>query len=176
MEEDGMSLACVRAPQDDEVGFLSLAVRRGSSSGSEHCRQTGDAWSVSSPVAAVDVVAVHRGPRELLSHEVHLVGRLGAAENPESIGALGPRRGETGRRSLERLLPRSGTQSPPFSDEGLGQANQTLTHDETIRGRFSPPMPARAEFEGLAFVRDLRSGPVKAAVVGKGETVTARSR
>src|SRR5882762_4624346 len=144
MEEDRVSLTGVRAPEDDEVGLLSLAIRRGSSSGSEHRRQTGDARSVSSPVAAVDVVAVHRGPRELLSHEVHLVGRLGAAEHSESVRALGPRRGETGCRSLERLLPRSRTQSSPFSDERLGQANQTLTHDETIRGRFSPPVPANA--------------------------------
>ena len=43
MEEDRVRLASVRAPEDDHVGLLNLAIGRGSSSGSEHCRQTGDA-------------------------------------------------------------------------------------------------------------------------------------
>src|ERR1700682_1976389 len=90
MEKDRVRLASVRAPEDDQVRLLSLAVRRGSSSGSEHCRQTGDAWSVSSPVAAVDVVAVHDCARELLGHKVHLVRRLRTAEHAESVGALVP--------------------------------------------------------------------------------------
>ena len=42
VKEDGMRLARVRAPEDDEVGLLSLAIRRRSSPGSEHCRQTDD--------------------------------------------------------------------------------------------------------------------------------------
>src|SRR5438105_859819 len=97
-----MGLARVRTPEDDQLGLLSLAVGRGPSSGSEHCRQTGDAWSVSSSVAAVDVVAVHDRARELLRHEVHLIGGLRAAEHAECLRSLpardleargGPRQG-----------------------------------------------------------------------------------
>jgi hypothetical protein len=76
VKEDRVRLPRVRSPQEDEVSLFSLTIRRRSSSGSEHCRQTGDARGVSSPVAAVDVVAVHDGARELLRHEVHLVGRF----------------------------------------------------------------------------------------------------
>src|SRR6266566_7028098 len=76
MEKDRVGLAGVRTPQDDHVRVLSLAVGRRPASGSEHCRQTGDAGGVSSPVAAVDVVRMHHDARELLGHEVHLVCRL----------------------------------------------------------------------------------------------------
>src|ERR1700716_1745418 len=74
MEEDRMRLASVRAPKDHEVRLFNFAVGRSSSPGSEHCRQTRHAWSVSSSVAAVDVVAAHDNARELLRNEVHLVG------------------------------------------------------------------------------------------------------
>jgi len=42
VEEDRVRLAGVGAPQDDEVGLLSLLVGRGPSPGSERCRQTDD--------------------------------------------------------------------------------------------------------------------------------------
>jgi len=42
VEEDRMRFARVGAPKDDEVGLLNLLVRRGSSPGSECCRQTDD--------------------------------------------------------------------------------------------------------------------------------------
>src|SRR5207245_7060740 len=80
MEKDRMRLASVRAPEDDDVGLLNLAVGTGSPSGSEHCRQTDDTRRVSSSVAAVDVVGPDHRPHELLSHEVHFVGALRAAE------------------------------------------------------------------------------------------------
>src|ERR1700686_1124740 len=129
MEKDRVRLASVRAPEDDQVRLLSLAVRRGSSSGSEHCRQTGDAWSVSSPVAAVDVVAVHDDPRELLRVVVHLVALFRAAEHAEGIGSLVSRRGKAGRGPLERLIPGSGTQAPVLSDERFGQTDKPVIHE-----------------------------------------------
>ena len=106
MEEDGMRLASVGAPEDHHVGLLNLAIGRGSSSGSEHCRQTGDAWSVSSPITAVDVVAAHHHAGELLCHEVHLIGGLGTAEHPKPVGPKSPSFRKPGSGSIESLIPR----------------------------------------------------------------------
>src|SRR5216683_2888370 len=128
MKEDRMSLPRVRAPQDDEVGVLSLAVRARSSTGSEHCRQTGDAWSVSSPVTAVDVVAVHRDASELLRDVVHLVALFGAAEHTESIRALVPGGRDAGLRPLERLFPRGRAQPPVISDQRFRQTDKPVIH------------------------------------------------
>src|SRR4029077_8218330 len=82
VEEDRVRLARVRAPQDDEVGFLDLLVGARAAPCSEYRRQTDDARGVSSTVAAVDVVAADDRARELLREIVHLVGRLRAAEHP----------------------------------------------------------------------------------------------
>ena len=107
VEEDRMRLARIRAPQDHEVSLFSLAIRRGSSSRSEHCRQTDDTWSVSSPVTAVDVVAVHDDAGELLRDEVHLVARLRAAEHPERVWPVVASGRESSRGALHGLVPRS---------------------------------------------------------------------
>ena len=66
VEEDRVRLPRVGAPEHQQVGVLSLDVRRGAATRSEHCRQTDDRGSVSSAVAGVDVVAAHHDPRELL--------------------------------------------------------------------------------------------------------------
>jgi len=76
MEEDRMRFSRVRPPKNDQVGFLNLLIRVRASAGSENRRQTGDAWSVSGPVAAIDVVAAHDGSSELLGEVIQLVGRL----------------------------------------------------------------------------------------------------
>ena len=92
VEEDGMRLARVRSPQDDEVRFLDLLVGARAATRSEHRRQTDDAGGVSSPVAAVDVVAAEDAARELLRQIVHFVGRLRATEHPEAARARARRR------------------------------------------------------------------------------------
>ena len=85
VEEDRVRFARVGAPHDNQVGVFRLPVRTGAATSPEHCRQTDDARSVSSSVAAVDVVAAHHGPGELLGHVVHLVRGLRAAEHAERL-------------------------------------------------------------------------------------------
>lgn len=73
MEHYGVRLAGVGAPQHQEIGVLHLLVRTRSPACSENCRQTDDARSVSSAIAAVYVVGADDGASELLSQIVQLV-------------------------------------------------------------------------------------------------------
>jgi hypothetical protein len=66
MEEDGMCLARIRPPKNDEVSLLDLPVGARAAAGSENRRQTGDAGGVSSAIATVDVVASHHRAGEFL--------------------------------------------------------------------------------------------------------------
>jgi hypothetical protein len=91
VEEDRVGFAGVRPPQHDQVGRLDLFVRRGAASDSGYCRQTGDARSMSSSIAAVDVVTAYDDSSELLCQIVHFVGRLRTAEHAESGSAFSPR-------------------------------------------------------------------------------------
>jgi hypothetical protein len=45
---------------DDDIGGLGVLIGRRATTGSEDCRQTDDARSVSSAIAAVDVVRADR--------------------------------------------------------------------------------------------------------------------
>ena len=76
MEEDRMCLTRVRTPQNDQVGFFDLLVRARTAARSKNRRQTGDAWSMSGTVAAIDVVAADYGPREFLREKIQFVGRF----------------------------------------------------------------------------------------------------
>src|SRR5439155_13008527 len=106
MEEDGVRLARVRAPQDDEVGVLNLPVGARPAARAENRRQTDDARRVSRAVAAVDVVAADDAAGELLREIVHFVGRLRAAEHAEAGRPVALDDGaETERGAIERLVP-----------------------------------------------------------------------
>ena len=106
MEEDRMRVPCVRAPQDDDIGLLGLAVGTRAPSRTKNRRQTGDARRVSRAVAAIDVIAAHDHPSELLCHEVHLVGSLRAAEQAEGGAAVRIfSGGKPLRRPCQRLVP-----------------------------------------------------------------------
>jgi hypothetical protein len=85
MKENGMSLPRVGAPENDEVRVLSFAIGTRPATRAEDRRQTGDAWGMSSPVTAIDIVASDDSSGELLGQEVQLVGGLGAAEHAESL-------------------------------------------------------------------------------------------
>src|SRR5213075_2009663 len=65
MKPDRMRLTGVRAPEEDEVSVLRFLVRARRAAGSQDCRQTDDARSVSGSVAAVDVVVAEHGARKL---------------------------------------------------------------------------------------------------------------
>ena len=76
MKENRMCLPGVRSPEKNHIGFFNLLIGIATSAYPKDRRQTGDAWGVSSAVAAIDVVAAHHDTRELLSNEVHFVRRL----------------------------------------------------------------------------------------------------
>src|SRR5437762_11846969 len=106
VKEDRMRLACIRAPEDDQVRVLDLLVRARPSARAENRRQTDDARRVSGAVAAVDVVAADDAARELLREIVHFVRRLRAAEHPEAPRAVAlDDRAEPGGGAIERLVP-----------------------------------------------------------------------
>ncbi len=88
MKVDRMRLSRVRSPKDDQVGVLGLLVGARAAACPEDRRQTDDARSVSSSIAAIDVVAADDGASELLRDIVHLVGRLRAAEHAVGLRAV----------------------------------------------------------------------------------------
>jgi hypothetical protein len=61
-----MGFAGVRTPQKDDVRLFDFAIGACSASRSENRRQTGDAGSVSSTVATIDVVATDDRARKFL--------------------------------------------------------------------------------------------------------------
>src|SRR4051794_13825765 len=129
MKEDRMRLPGIAPPEDDDIRLLDLLIGGRPAAHSEDCRQTDDAGGVSGPVAAIDVVAAHRQPGELLRQVVHLVRRFGAAEEAEGLWTLlldsGP---EAGSGPVERLVPAGGPKSAVFTDERGGKPKLTLTH------------------------------------------------
>ena len=123
LEEDGMGLAGVGAPQDDDLSLLHLAVGAGTSTCTEDRRQTDDAGGVSGSVAAVDVVAADGGAEELLGDVVHFVGRLAAAEDADRRRATrGDLLLEAGGRAFQRFVPRRDPKLPAVPHHRLRQA------------------------------------------------------
>src|SRR5215468_9451663 len=124
MKEDGMSLASVRTPEQDYVGFFRFAIRTGAAARSEDRRQTGDAGGMSSSVAAIDIVRPHDGTNKLLRHIVQLVGGFRTTEHPEVAWVLlldGATKGLGN--TIKGLFPCCRTMSTVFTDERLGQAS-----------------------------------------------------
>src|SRR5437773_199841 len=83
MEENWMCLARVGTPQEDDIGLLDFLKGIRAAPSPKHCRQTDDAWRVSGPVAAIDVVAANRHAGQFLGHEVHFVRAFGATKKPK---------------------------------------------------------------------------------------------
>lgn len=122
MEEDGMGFAGVGSPEKDHIGFFDLLIAGGSTTGTEHCRQTDDRRSVSGSVTGVDVVGSEHRSTELLGCVVHLIGGLGTTEHGEAtMPTIGKRRIESRDRPIECLVPSGGPECPVMSDQGLGQ-------------------------------------------------------
>jgi len=120
VKEDGVSLARVGAPQNNEVRVLHLAIRTRPASRTKNRRQTGDARGVSSAVATVDVVRAHHRPRELLGEIVQLVRRLRTTEHAKGLRSVAlldaPKAGSGG---VKSLIPTGGTKLLPFPNHGL---------------------------------------------------------
>jgi hypothetical protein len=124
MKEDRMGFARIRAPQEDQVRVLDFPIRARASSRTENSRQTGDAWRVSSPVTAVDIVAADDDTGKLLRHEIHLVRCLGAAKQSERLGAApGDSITETLGRTAEGFLPGGGVQLTLVTHQRFGEAD-----------------------------------------------------
>ncbi len=128
MEEDGVVFTGVRSPQEDDVRLFHLAVGAGAPTGTERCRQTDDARSVSGSVAAVDVVRAERDAAQLPGQEIHLVAGLGTAERADGVAAVlcfdaaepvgGP---------VQRFLPRGLAEDAVVTDQRFGQASKRHT-------------------------------------------------
>jgi len=65
---------------------------------------------------------------KLLGHEVHLVGRLRAAEHPERLRSQPAGRFEAGGGASECLIPRRRTEPPTLSDHRFGQTDKAFIH------------------------------------------------
>ena len=135
VEEDRVGLPGVRAPEDDDVGVLDLAVRGRAAACSEHCRQTDDArervkcgcrsrccscrWPCASNFWATKFISLVAFEHENIPTE----------SGPRSATA---RRKPSAAR-VERLVPRGGAEpaalpqpvphpvAPPLPHQGLGQ-------------------------------------------------------
>src|SRR5262249_14022809 len=180
VEEDRVRFARVGTPQDEQVGVFRLPIGAGATTSSEHRRQTDDARSVSSSVAAVDVVAAHHGPGELLGHVVHLVRGLRAAEHAERLSPVPLSGGrEPGRRAVKGLVPGRRAQRPVVTDKRLRQpyllAHQAHLPDGQLRpnhftfGVESRSTPPRADFGAW---RIPAAGPLPGYIVLRSKWLT----
>src|SRR5689334_1856601 len=97
VKENRVRLSRIRSPQQDHVRIFSFTIGTCAAARSEYRRQTGDAWGVSSSVAAIDVVCPHHGADKLLRRIVQLIGGLGATEHAE-IARIVPVNGSAERR------------------------------------------------------------------------------
>ena len=88
---------------------------RRAATGSEDCRQTDDAGSVSSAVAGVDVVRADRHADELLGDEVHLVGGLRAREHADRVRAVVSRAAAKPAAARPSASSQEAGRSSPFS-------------------------------------------------------------
>jgi hypothetical protein len=99
VEEDRVRFPSVRAPQDNEVSLLDLAIRTRTTTSTKNSRQTGDAGGMSGAITTVNVIAPHDDTGELLRHEIHLVAGLRATKQPER---LWPALGDGGLKAIRR--------------------------------------------------------------------------
>src|SRR5579885_3546676 len=114
-------------PHSRITSVSDLAVRACSAACSENRRQTGDARGVSSPVAAVDVVAADDGTDKFLRGIVQLIGGLRAAEHAE--------RSRPSRGDFPLNAPRNGVESfVPACRDVLS----VLAYEGGCQPRFAP--------------------------------------
>ena len=110
--------------------MLDLLVRAGTAACPEDRRQTDDARGVSSPIAAVNVVAADDRASELLSDVVHLVGGFRTAEHPVGVRWVPPACIVERRcRTVERLLPGRASELAAVAYERVRQSDVIFAHD-----------------------------------------------
>jgi hypothetical protein len=132
MKENRMCFAGIGTPEDDDIRLLDFLIGIRPATCSENRRQTGDAWSMSGTVAAVDVIAAHDDARKFLRDEVHFVCRLRATEHAERSGGIVIDRGsQTGNGAVQRFIPcrrPEGCTAFLFPNKRLREANVWLAH------------------------------------------------
>jgi hypothetical protein len=96
--------------------MLGFEIRIRAATSTEDCRQTDDRGSMSSSVAAIDIVRAEDRSGELLREIVRLVRRPRTTENTERVTAIGRHRpAEAVRSGVERFVPRSGFENAVLS-------------------------------------------------------------
>jgi hypothetical protein len=123
VKENRVRLSRIRSPQQDHVRIFGFTIGTCAPARSEYRRQTGDAWGVSSSVAAIDVVRPHHGADKLLRRIVQLIGGLGAAEHAE-VARIVPVNGSAERRghAVHGFIPRGWAMPAVFTDQRLSKA------------------------------------------------------
>src|SRR5271154_3119418 len=123
MKENRVRVPRVRSPQEDDVRVFYLAIGACPASCSEYRRQTGDAWGMSSSVAAIDVVGPHDATDEFLRRVVQFIGGLRATEHAK-VSMVVLRNGFPERRSNtgQGFLPSSGTMRTVLANQRSSQA------------------------------------------------------
>jgi hypothetical protein len=122
VEKNGVRFPRIGTPEQHYVRLFNFTVRACAASCSKDCRQTGDAWRVSSPVAAIDVVAAYDGPHKFLRNIVQFIGSLRATEHPKSARPVvqdfvtNTRGGK-----LQRFFPTCGSMLAVLANQGSGQ-------------------------------------------------------
>ena len=123
MKENRMRFPGIRSPQQAHIRVFHLAIRTRPPTCSEYRRQTGDAGRMSSPIAAVYVVAAHHAANEFLRCIVEFIRSLGAAEHAE-IARIVLRDGlaKCCNNAVQGLIPSSRTMGNLFAYQGLRKA------------------------------------------------------
>jgi hypothetical protein len=120
MKENRMCLPGIGSPEKNHICLFNLLIGVCATARTKNRRQTGDARRMSSAVATIDVVTAQYNARELLSNEVHFVGRLGAAEQSKGLATVLLDNGlQTARRKIQRLFPTSRTEDTTIPNKGL---------------------------------------------------------
>jgi hypothetical protein len=121
VKKDRVRFPRVGAPKQDHVSVFSFAIRACAATRSEDRRQTGDAGSVSSTVAAIDIVCPHHGTDKFLRYIVQLVRGLGATEHSEITPIfLGNGLLERRRNAIQRFIPCGRPMRAVFPHQWLG--------------------------------------------------------
>jgi len=123
VEIDRVRIPRIRSPQQNKISVFHLGVRRGSATGSKHCRQTDDARCVSSSVTGVNIVRTHSSTHKFLCRVIHFVGALRTTEETECLmSAVVDGLAEPAGSTSECLIPSGFSKLSVFTNQGFGDA------------------------------------------------------
>ena len=140
VEEDRVRLARVRSPQEDDVRLLDLAVGRRAAARTEHRRQTDDARSVSSAVAASRCCSMPITWRANFCARKFISFVAFEQENmPKDVGRVGlSRAAEAFRGAIERLVPGGGLERAAGAYERRCETAFGHSRRSSLAGGYQP--------------------------------------